>query len=251
MKISYNIPSYKRPNKQYTLEKYPFFKVWVDSSEEEEYRKCNYGKEKQIIELPDGIQGNVARVRNYILENELKENDAVVICDDDIQYFGCYENNENYFYGYEENELEADEMDEFIENNSFIAQQLGFKMWGVRVNSDHLGYRHNRPYSNNVILGPFSCFLKGFNLKYDETLNLKEDYDIYLQNIMEYGGVLRNNKYFYRCLQSSNVGGCALQRNLKKEKEQFELLQKKWGKKLVYQDKKSIKTFDYNPKINL
>jgi hypothetical protein len=36
-------------------------------------------------------------------------------------------------------------------------------------------------------------------------------------------------------------------RNLKEEERQFELLQKKWGTKIIRQDKKSKRSFDFNP----
>ena len=51
--------------------------------------------------------------------------------------------------------------------------------------------------------------------------------------------------------QSENVGGCATYRNMLREKEQFELLQKKWGSSIVKYDgskmkrAKKQKMFDY------
>ena len=36
-------------------------------------------------------------------------------------------------------------------------------------------------------------------------------------------------------------------RNLKKEKQQFFHLQKKWGKDVIKRDKGSKKSFDFNP----
>ena len=46
-------------------------------------------------------------------------------------------------------------------------------------------------------------------------------------------------------------------RNRKREQEQFELLQKKWGSNIVREDKsnkgqtKKVKVFDYNPIIKV
>lgn len=52
-------------------------------------------------------------------------------------------------------------------------------------------------------------------------------------------------------------GGCATIRNRKREKEQFELLQKKWGGGIVKIDRSNKgrtdkeKLFDYNPIIKV
>lgn len=82
-------------------------------------------------------------------------------------------------------------------------------------------------------------------------------YDISLQNLNKYRGILRVNKYHYSCEQSTNAGGCASYRNIEREKQQLELLQKKWGKKIVKVDTgdrshssgKVRKSLDYNPVV--
>lgn len=86
MKISINAPSYKRPAGVDTLKYIPSCKIWVCSSEATEYRK-SYPKAK-IVSCKRGIQGNVSRIRNHILDTEFKAGiDAVCIIDDDLQYF--------------------------------------------------------------------------------------------------------------------------------------------------------------------
>lgn len=87
---------------------------------------------------------------------------------------------------------------------------------------------------------------------------LKEDYDMTLQQCNKYRGCLRLNFGFYNCKQSKQAGGCATYRNYEKESEQLNLLQKKWGKKIVKIDKtknnnqkKESKILDYNPIIKI
>ena len=85
----------------------------------------------------------------------------------------------------------------------------------------------------------------------------KEDYDIALQHLNKYRGILRLNFAHYMCNQSNLVGGCSMQRNMIQEKRQFELLQKKWGNGIVKRDvsnkwhSKKVKSFDYNPIIKV
>lgn len=253
MKISVNAPSYKRANDVKTLSYLPFCKIWVDGKEFEDYKR-NY-PDADIQKCADGVQGNVARVRNHILDMEFERGaDVVVIVDDDLltieRYYAEGEN------GYLCHKLESNEFLTFIEKYSIMCDDFGFKMWGMNLLKDQLAYKHSVPFSTTkVILGPFSAFLKGNKCRYDERLPLKEDYDIFLQNLNKYRGCLRLNAYHYVCYQSVNVGGCASYRNRQREMEQFKLLQKKWGSQIIRVDegnsrknkKKEQKYQDYNP----
>lgn len=198
MKIVVCCPSYKRPKVE-TLKYLPFLKIYVDGSEYEEYRKTNKGFEDNIIRCEDGIQGNVARVRNYILDQEFKNGaDAVCIVDDDLKGIYRYDVNYDTKYGYEKVKIEPDEFMDFLEKYTEMCDELGFKLWGVNCNSDALSYRHYSPISLiSIILGPFSVHLKQEEIRYDEKLPLKEDYDLAIQHLNRYRGILRLNGYFY------------------------------------------------------
>ena len=83
MNISVNIPSYRRPVVE-TLRIFPFCKVWVCETEADDYRVANRGAE--IVACKKGIQGNLCRIRNHILDTEFAAGaDAVIILDDDFQ----------------------------------------------------------------------------------------------------------------------------------------------------------------------
>lgn len=247
MKISVNIPSYKRP-KVVTLGYLPFCNVWVDNKEYEDYLKANHGG-GNIIAVPDGVQGNVCRIRNYILEKELPNNDVVVIVDDDME--GIYRWQEKRSI-----KLKKDEVLSFIERYSILAEDWGVKFWGINVNHDKQNYREYTPFSTvSYIPSPFMAFMGGNEIYFDERFVLKEDYDMTLMQLSKYRVVLRLNKYFCNVKQHSQVGGCASYRNFDKEIEQLKLLQKKWGSKIVqidYNDRshkliKSKGKIDFNP----
>ena len=78
-----------------------------------------------------------------------------------------------------------------------------------------------------------------------------------LQQCNKHRGCLRLNFLTYNVKQSEQAGGCATYRSLLVEKEQFELLQKKWGSEIVKHDPlnrghtKKVKRFDYNPIIKI
>lgn len=252
MKISICCPSYKRPRDVKTKFYLPFVKIYVDFSEEDEYKKFNEGI--IIIACPKGVQGNVSRIRNYILKQEFDNGaDVVVLVDDDLKEMGYWEKGKK-------KKIETDDFIDFVEKHSVLASDIGAKFWGVNVNTDKQVYREYSPFSTLCFVGgPFQAFMKGNECFYDERLFLKEDYDMTIQQINKYRVVLRCNKFFYDCKQSENKGGCAIQRNFDREKLQLELLQKKWGKDIVRNDtndrchktKKKKTKIDYNPVIKI
>lgn len=257
MKISINIPSYRRAGNVKTLEYIPFAKVWVDEGEYDAYKKGN--PDAEIVSCPKGIQGHgVPRVRNYIMDKEFESGaDVVAILDDDFTCLERYDIEEGTTFGYNRTRLVTDDILPFLEKYSLMAKELGAKFWGVNCNSDGMAYRHYTPFSTvSYIGGPFQVFLKGNRCRYDENIPLKEDYDMTLQQLNLERVVLRVNAYHYICKQSTNAGGCAALRNREEEERENMMLQKKWGSKIVKFDftnkgksKKERVWKDYNPII--
>jgi len=256
VKIIIACPSYKRPK----VKSFGLFgkhlSVYVDEGEAQAYKDANRGFAKNIVAVKKGVQGNVARIRNYILDDCLVRQgaDVVCICDDDMNSIGRFSG------GKTREKIGEDDILPFIARYTKLCAEFGFKMWGMNLNADKQCYREYTPFSTlSVVLGPFSCFLSGMKCRYDAALPLKEDYDMSLQNMNLYRGVLRLNAWSYICEQSTNVGGCAAMRNIDKEVSQLKALQKKWGSDIVKFDKglsrchKSekvrTKTIDYNPII--
>lgn len=253
MKISVNCPSYKRPEIVKTVEYLPYAKIWVDCKEYEAYKK--YYPKADIISCPEGIQGNLCRVRNYILKKEFERGmDVVLILDDDMTAIRRYDYDPITQFGYEPHVLSPDEFMVFLEKYSIMAFDIGAKFWGVNCNFDPMGYRHNTPFSTRTYIGgPFQCFLKGNRCWYDEQFYLKQDFDMTLQQLNLERVILRVNSYHYICNQSTNKGGCASYRNRDREKEIFDRLRRKWGGAIIREDfpnkgrTDKEKRMDYNP----
>lgn len=258
MKISVNCPSYKRPTSATTLDYLSYCKVWVDKSEADEYRK-NYPN-NEVIACDDGIQGNgPARVRNYILDTEFaKGADVVCLLDDDLSWIERFDVNKDTGFGYEPYKLNPDEVIVMLEKYTILAMDWGAKYWGINISQDKLNYKHNTPFSTkSVVLGPFSCHLKGTRCRYDESTLFKDDYDMAIQQINTERIALRVNAYHYICKQSENVGGLAAFRNRDREREETMALIKKWGGQIIKIDEtnkgltKKEKIFDYNPIVKI
>lgn len=255
-KITICTPSYRRADGVKTLDVFPETRVYVDEGEADDYRKQNANAE--IVVCPKGVQGNVARVRNYILDTEFRNGaDAVLIVDDDITGFGAFttENNAGkHVLRY--NRVDGDFMRAAIFKYSILAEDLGAKLWGILPLPDTLAFSDE--FSTKCFVGgPFQCFLRGGRCRYDERLPLKEDYDMTLQQLNEERIVLRVNHLYYYAKQSEQIGGCAAMRNREREREQLLALQRKWGPSIVKFDNshrkhaRREKPEDYNPVISV
>lgn len=235
MEIIYVSPSYKRGETCSTHKVYPCFEYIIAENESEKYLH------KKII-IPNKIQGNISRVRNYILNKFIDK--AVVMMDDDCEGIYRWDNCKSKM-------LNENEFQEFCENMIQMILDSKLKYGGVNIAApnDKGAYSEYSPFSfTSPVLGPF-CIHVNSEIRYDENIPLKEDYDLSLQHLNKYKGILRANAYSYKVKQAENKGGCSIMRNSNEEKRQFELLQKKWGNKIISYDNKSKKSFDFNPII--
>lgn len=238
--IGYYSPSYKRPNDVHTHKWFPDIVYVVSRSQSKEYAQTH----DKLWVVPDSAQGSVSRIRNYILDHAVEK--QIVMLDDDVTHFARWSHQID-------NKLTADEFEEFVEEGFDLANQLDVKHWGVNLLTDKGAYREYTPFSMcQCVLGPFQAF-NDLDLRYDENLPLKEDYDLSLQVLHKYKKTLRLNAYHYAAKQHSNTGGCADYRTMEREKKQFQLLVKKWGSQIVQEDPQAVKKgiYDINPIIKI
>ena len=237
-------PSYKRSEGVKTHNVLPDIVYCVHEFEAEKYIEKGYN----VQVLPDNTRGNIARVRNYILDHFIQ--DVGLIIGDDI---------EGIKYWSKDNGLpkakSVENVTEFIEEGFALCEQFGCKLWGINIIGDKGSYREYSPFSlTNTISGSFMGFINN-SLRFDERLPLKEDYDYSIQNCNEYRKLLRLNYAYMIKKDHGNKGGCADYRTIEREREQLKLLQNKWGKKIVKNDTtqrgNKTKGFDINPILKI
>lgn len=238
--IAFCAPSYKRHDGCFTQQTYPFVQYVVAESESDSYIKNGH----KVIIAPDSAQGNLCRIRNWILDNI--ESKRIILLDDDIKAICRYQNQKA-------KKLNADEFMEFCEMAYVMADDLDIKYWGLNCLPDKGAYREYTPFCMRAYIGgPFQAFNGMKDLRYDEKIFLKEDYDMTLQVLAKYKRVLRFNAYHYVAKQHTNKGGCADYRTIEREKQHNAMLQQKWGTKIVQMDKSGNKNgYDINPIIKI
>ena len=231
-------PSYKRDtNSVFSHYIFNWLNYVIWESEAKNYKWLNF------IKVDDKYQWNLCRIRNYILDN--LEWDVKILVDDDYKKLWMFEY-------WKASKLNKKEIDIVLKKMIVLCLDLWCNFFGVNVNTWRQNYREYSPFSlSSVVLWPFQWFIKPseHNIRYDEKLYLKEDFDISLQFLKKDRKILRFNKYHYLTLQSENKWWCASYRTLEEEKKNFDLLVKKWGSNIVKKDKLSKKDFDYNPII--
>ena len=233
-------PSFKRANGVLTHKILPDVIYAVHEFEQDEYISRGFN----VLVMPDDIRGNIARVRNWIKRHYEKDHDELIIIDDDIKSFLFWE-------GLKQVRLEGDSLIEHFESMFILAKDWGVSVFGVNPATDKGSYREYTPFcTTSYVSGSFNGLIN-CPMYFDETMPLKEDYDFTIQVCNEERKILRFNQYSMNKDDHGNLGGCANYRTITREKEQLQLLQKKWGEKIVREDKKSKQQYDINPIINV
>ena len=249
-RISVCVPSRGRASKVRTLGSvYDGAVLFVDESEAYEYESANSGA--RVVAMPAGVQGNIARVRNWIIAHEFGNGaEAVCMMDDDLTELLTFRGDDRTHYGYRRERLQGETFERFIEHYTGVCADMGLTMWGVNTMPSNRQYAQFKPLSlTQVVLGPFGVHLSA-DYRYDERMPLKEDYDMFLQHMRRERGVLRVNYAAYTNGGSGSgvaVGGCSNMRNESEERRQLALLVRKWGSDIVKADSSSKRSFDFNP----
>jgi len=108
-------------------------------------------------------------------------------------------------------------------------QQTRMKLAGCAPTANEFFFDPRRVISfNRFIVGDFTVTMPT-ELRYDENLTLKEDYDYTLQHIQKYGGVARRNDILAEFKHYTNEGGVVDYRSVAEEQKNIAYLKKKWG----------------------
>jgi hypothetical protein len=107
-------------------------------------------------------------------------------------------------------------------------RQTGAKLGGAAPTSNPFYANVERPvHPSAFIVGDFIA-VAPCDLRFDEDMTLKEDYDYTLQHLMKYGTVARRNDVLMTFLHRKNVGGAVEVRTPELEQANIAMLKAKW-----------------------
>lgn len=223
------IPSYGRAGKVTTMGVFPGPGVLiVPERQGDEYAALQQMPVGWAIEeIPDDRDGNIARKRNAILD--LFPGRDILMVDDDYEYLGSWE-------GGRDRRMSPEDIRGLMVDGFRMVRELGTCLWGVNVQVDRRFYREYTPFGiTSPVLGPFLALTgdRPTDLRFDEDLWLKEDYDFSLRVLHRFHRILRFNRVHYRVDHQNATGGVVTHRNMAEEKAQMLRLQQRWGSDVV------------------
>lgn len=241
MNILYVVPSYNRADGVSTLNYLSKAKIYVSPQDYDNYCKYNPNWVDRIVKVPDGVQGKgKAHVMNWLLDNLWTDDvDGIMIIDDDVSTLMAHSINGTK----EDYKVDEELFYQLCEDFTLLAREWGCGMWSFGLNSDRFSYIPYSPFKTHSYLdGGLQGFCKKDDIRYDERLTVKEDVDMFLQQLKKYHKALRCDKYYWNKKSFEGQGGSQAFRSSKSEKEQFQLMQKKWGSGIIRPNKpKAIK----------
>jgi hypothetical protein len=183
-----------------------------DQEDKEQYLKNGA---KEVI-----ISGSLMDSRNASLDYCFSKNKICVQLSDDLENIMVNDFTGKRTYNYV---LVSDVLENIIPD--FIESKYYFA--GFPPTNNPFFALKEKDY-NKFIVGDF-IIVKPNTLKFDNKLNLKEDYDYTLQHIKEYDGCIRYGMYLNSFKHYSNKGGAVDYRSTELEQETIKYLINKWG----------------------
>ena len=213
------IPSKNRAGKTTSQKILPNATFFVPESQVHQYSNI-----KNIVGVPKEIQG-ITKTRNWILKNCGET--RVVFIDDDVKACGYVKLNER-----NSKHIKIDCEDFW--NNEFqklfdIAEQLNYKMWGIKTESSPRGTYPFKPILLKTYITA-SCMgiINDGEYYFDEEFPVKEDYEICLRHIVDKGGILGARYIYWENSHWGDEGGCKDYRTISMERDCIKKLIKKY-----------------------
>jgi hypothetical protein len=203
------IPSKGRAGQTKSDKVLPSGVLYVPKSEAHQYEQFN----KSVIAVPSSVRG-ITATRNWILKNT--DERWVVFVDDDVKNYGwtkLLENNGKQI------KIESEDVWKTIFSRLFeTTESLTWKIWGVKTEA---ALRSVYPYRPMLFRSYVTASCMGIindgSMYFDESFPVKEDYEICLRHIKEYGGVLAARHVYWENSHWGDSGGCKDYRTQKME----------------------------------
>mgnify|MGYP003655913474 CR=1 FL=1 len=218
-------------HKVYVISANRYNNLPFNDEQKEKYIFCVKNGQKKLYEQ-NGCKevyntGNLMDSRNFALEHSFKNNSICIQLSDDIKKVTT---NKNFV------KKRVVPLDEAIEDIVGKFKKInGVYLMGVPP-TDNFFFANKIVVENKFCIGDM-LFVKPNELRFDNQLTLKEDYDFTLQHIQK-AKVLRYQKYLFTFQHYSNVGGAVDIRNDKEEQKNIMILKSKWGDKIKLNTKR-------------
>jgi hypothetical protein len=188
------------------------FKSAVIYVPENEVKQYGIYKNK-VVGIPISVKG-ITATRNWILKN----NDCnIFFLDDDLMYGGFHEKSDlkTKVIRIKDERVWINEFKKIYE----VCYQVDSKIFGLNTNNNGLVNYSFQPYIfNSYCLGSCMGIINDGSYYFDETFEVKEDYELTLRHFTERGITVRSNIIFMQHEHTQLRGGCRDSNRIEKEK---------------------------------
>jgi len=204
------IPSKGRPTKCRSASLIQSASVFVPESEANDYRRCGVNN---VIPVPDSIHG-ITCTRNWILNST--DDRWVVFIDDDYKNVGWCKL--HYSYAEHRRLPEPVLIAEFVRLFE-LTEQLNLRIWGVATQSAPRSIYPYKPFLfRRYVTASCMGMLNIPGFRFDEGFPVKEDYELCLRCIRDFGGVLAAQYWYWENEHWTTEGGCKSYRTQQMER---------------------------------
>lgn len=175
--------------------------LFVPEVEVAEYERANVGT--RVVGVPVEIRG-ITATRNWILKS-VKDR-WVVMVDDDVMMAGFTE-----LYDERAKMRTGGAVDWVAESVRLfeVTEGLGWKIWGVATQGALRSIYPYRPFIwRTYVTASFMGIVNDGSYLFDETFPVKEDYEICLRHIEQFGGVVGARYLWWQNEHWGTDGGC-------------------------------------------
>lgn len=209
------IPSHNRPDKVETPNVLGINEYYIFVNDEQQAEKYRKHHTNVIVTNTIGI----TKARNAILDY-FPIGSNILMCDDDIK--GLYR-----LVGKKSILMQQNEVKKLILKMFDLCKQHNIGLWGVGATFNPYFMRHKFSY-RTFIIGTF-CGCITSDIRMDENLKVKEDYDFTIQHILRDRCILRQDGVGVRAGHYTQ-GGCDSLRAINEDKKAKEYLMSKYPK---------------------
>jgi len=215
--VIFAVPSKGRAGKTKTQKILTESIFFVPENEVRLYEKTIKNK---IVGVPNEIKG-ITKTRNWILKN--CQDDRVIMVDDDVKFAGFMAATSDKMKKYEIKS--QDEWGSECNKLFDICEGLDYKIFGIRTEGSPRGYHPYKPFLfHSYVTASFMGIINDGKYYFDESFEVKEDYELCLRHIKEKGGILAARFLIWENTHWGDEGGCKDYRTQTKEKNAIKKL---------------------------
>lgn len=209
------IPSKGRAHLITSTKVFKSAKVYVPAAEVAYYSHLK----NTVVPVPAEVKG-ITQTRNWILRNSRTN---VFFVDDDMQYGGYVERKDESYKV--KRILDEKTYIQEIEKLFQVCEQIGSKICGLfTVGNNLTNYSWNPYLFNGVCLGSCMGIINDGEYYFDESYEVKEDYELTMRHLKDKGLTVRSNILFMQHEHTQTEGGCRDSARINKEKEAIKRL---------------------------